>query len=272
MVEGGYIMIVHCIYKITNTVNGKIYIGQTNDPRQRQAQYKSAAKCENFSQIITRAIAKYGFDNFKFEIIAVASTQDAINLAEIAYIKLYNSRDPSIGYNIAEGGAIANTPETLKKISASLKKYYETHDGWLKGGTLTDEWKENISKASMGKPGTNVGKTFDDEWKVGISKSLADKPRVDLRRFSDEQEKEICRLYVEEEKSMYALGQQFDCQRTLIDDILQRNGVEKRKSNYTGHSNGKNIFTKEQEKEICEIYKSGSTSRSMLAKQLLENF
>lgn len=114
---------------------------------------------------------------------------------------------------------------------------------------------------------TNSGKKFSEEWKLGMSKASAGKNKIDMRRFTEEIEREICRLYVDENKSTYFLGKQFNCQRTTIADILKRHGIEIRKSNYTGHNNGKNLFSIEQEIEICEKYLIGNISRSELARQ-----
>jgi group I intron endonuclease len=259
---------MHYLYKITNTENNKIYIGQTNNPSLRWSQHKSNAKYDRGNQIITRAITKYGADVFTFDVIATCLTQDDVDILEEQVIQQYDGRNKDKGYNVDIGGNTSpRTPEILAKISEALQKHYETHDGWLKGKTLSKEWKENISKAAMGKEGTNTGKTFNDEWVANISKSLAGRARKSKRRFSEEIEKEICRLYFEKEKSMYALGKQFNCQKTLISDILQRHNVKMRQSNYTGHSNGKNIFSLEQEMEICNKYLLGNVSRSELSRQ-----
>jgi len=259
---------MHYLYKITNTENKKVYIGQTNNPPLRWSQHKSNAKYERGQQVITRAISKYGADVFEFDVIATCLTQDDVDIVEDQLISQYDSRNKEIGYNIDRGGNVTpRTPEIVGKISAALQKHYETHDNWNKGGTLTDEWKAKISKALTGKVGTNTGKTFDDEWKLKMSKSSTGKEHKSRRRFAEDIEKEICRLYVEAEKSMYALGKQFECLRTTIADILRRQNIETRKSNYTGHTNGRNIFSLEQEKEICKIYQAGNISRRGLAKQ-----
>lgn len=259
---------MHYLYRITNTENKKVYIGQTNNPSLRWSQHRSNAKYDRGNQVITRAITKYGADAFEFDEIAGCLTQESADIIEEQLIAQYNSRNPNKGYNVAaSGNTTPRTPELLKKISDGLNKFYETNDGWNKGGTLTEEWKNKISQSHIGLPGTNNGKTFDDEWRLNISKAQAGKDQKSKRRFFEEIEKEICRLYVEEEKSMYALGQQFDCQRTLIADILQRNNIETRKSNYTGHSNGRNIFTQEQEKEICDLYMTGNVNKRKLAEQ-----
>lgn len=259
---------MHFIYKITNTVNEKVYIGQTNNPSLRWSQHKSNAKYNRGQQVITRALTKYGADVFEFEVIVTCKTQKDVDFLEEQVIQQYDSRNPEKGYNVDRGGNTSpRTPEIGKKISAALKEHYETHNGWLKGQTLSEEWKKNISEASMGKDGTNTGKSFDNEWKVAMSKSQAGVPQISRRRFSEEIEKEICRLYIEEEKSMYALGKKFNCQRNTVADILSRYGIETRQSNYTSHSNGKNIFSLEQEIEICKIYQKGNISRSELSRQ-----
>ena len=57
------------IYIIKNKFNAKVYIGQTVNPTQRWAQYKSAAQKKPEAQLITKAMNKYGFDNFWMEIL-----------------------------------------------------------------------------------------------------------------------------------------------------------------------------------------------------------
>lgn len=164
---------MHYVYKITNTENNKVYIGQTNSPSLRWSQHKSNAKCNRGNQIITRAISKYGVNNFEFDVIATCRTQEDVDITEEQVIQQYDSRNKEKGYNVDIGGNTSpRTPEISQKISTALQKYYKTHNSWLKGGSLTDEWKKNISKASIGKDGTNTGKTFDDEWKNNISISL----------------------------------------------------------------------------------------------------
>jgi group I intron endonuclease len=114
---------------------------------------------------------------------------------------------------------------------------------------------------------TNLGKKFDDEHKLNMSQAAAGVPKLNKRKFSEEVELEICRLYVEEEMSTYALAKNFDCYRSVIQNILIRENISIRQSNYIGHFNGRNIFTLDQEKEICELYANESITRTALAKQ-----
>ena len=164
---------MHYIYKIINTVNQKVYIGQTNDPSLRWSQHKSNAKYNRGNQVITRALTKYGVNAFNFEVIVGCLTQEDVDVLEDQIIHQYDSRNKEKGYNVDTGGnTTPRTPEIGAKISAALKEHYEINDGWNKGGTLTEEWKNKISTSHIGLPGTNTGKTFDDEWRNKISSSL----------------------------------------------------------------------------------------------------
>lgn len=91
-----------CIYKITNNINGKIYIGQTIHPDRRWKEHQRMAKTHYDDFPIHLAIAKYGVENFSFEILE----KDVINYdeREKELIKQYNSLRPN-GYNVAEGGS-----------------------------------------------------------------------------------------------------------------------------------------------------------------------
>lgn len=141
----------HYIYKWTNLINNKIYIGMTVNPRQRVAQYKNAVKYES-QDVIHRALRKYGFHNFTYELIAFFDNFYMANDAEIFYIALFNSRDSSIGYNVAAGGCRFVDSEIGKLISIGLKKRYANKASILKGKPLSEAHKAAISKGSMGKP------------------------------------------------------------------------------------------------------------------------
>ena len=88
------------IYQITNLINGKIYIGQTNNIQKRWANHK----CSNDpDMVIARALRKYGVDNFHFEILLRGLTPEEANQKEVELIKEKNSLVPN-GYNVATGG------------------------------------------------------------------------------------------------------------------------------------------------------------------------
>ena len=112
----------HTLYKITNSVNGKIYIGQTKQSlsdRLCKHFYDSTVRDSYFS----RAIKKYGKGNFKIEAIDFASSQEDANKKEIFYINLYRARNREIGYNTSCGGDVFDkTMEEIAKHCHSKKR------------------------------------------------------------------------------------------------------------------------------------------------------
>ena len=123
------------IYKITNKLNNKLYIGLTTKarPTDRFSQHRYAARHlqnEDHSYL-HRAMAQDGVDNFIFEII---EETDDINLPEREqyWITFYNTFAPN-GYNLTEGGegtsgyCKPHTQETREKIQNSLQTFYDTH-------------------------------------------------------------------------------------------------------------------------------------------------
>ena len=85
------------IYKITNQINNKIYIGQSVDISKRWHYYKSPPETLNYKSKIISAIKKYGIENFTFEVLEECSINE-LDKKEYYYIKLYDSIDK--GYNI----------------------------------------------------------------------------------------------------------------------------------------------------------------------------
>lgn len=111
------------VYKITNLVNGKIYIGQTiNSVDSRFKQHLYQATRENKGSAIYAAISKYGKDNFVVEsLVSGDYSKVELNELEAFYIKKYESLYPK-GYNLQTGGCSFLVAESLKKrISTTLK-------------------------------------------------------------------------------------------------------------------------------------------------------
>lgn len=91
---------IKAIYKITNLLNNKIYIGQSIHPEKRWKEHQQHAKACDDNYPIHLAINKYGANNFSFEILEW--TEDYDN-EEAKLIQEYNSLVPN-GYNLIEGG------------------------------------------------------------------------------------------------------------------------------------------------------------------------
>ena len=85
-------MVIIFIYKITNTVNNKVYIGQSIRPiEQRFKRHINDAINNKLDTHFARAIRKYGAECFYIEEIDSASTQEELNQKEQYWIRFYNS-------------------------------------------------------------------------------------------------------------------------------------------------------------------------------------
>lgn len=155
----------HFIYKITNLINDKIYIGQTNNPKRRWSEHKREAKKTYPCILIDKKIKQYGIENFTFEIITcIISTKNKeenyiiINNVETEIIKQEKSHISfGSGYNIDYGGK--NSPrsdETRNKISKSNtgKIISEITKQKIKELWKNPEWKEKNLQA---RPSINSG-------------------------------------------------------------------------------------------------------------------
>jgi len=95
------------IYKATNKINDKIYIGQTThtfENKVKEYQTASQSNCKT-NRIFIRALRKYGFSAFIFDVIDnTPKTLKELNKKEIFWISFYQSTSPNIGYNIDNGG------------------------------------------------------------------------------------------------------------------------------------------------------------------------
>lgn len=145
----------YCVYKHT-APNGKVYIGITcQKPSDRFANGKGYKKNEHFS----RAIRKYGWSNFKHEIVVDGLTLDEANNKEIELIAASNSTNSRFGYNNMSGGnqGAAASADTRKRRSRASKKnwtsaeYREKISMALTGIARSDETRQKMSLAKLGK-------------------------------------------------------------------------------------------------------------------------
>ena len=157
------------IYKLTNTINNKFYIGQTISSLDRRwSEHVSSAR-QNKPWVICNAIRKYGADSFTREIIASADSKEELNTLEISYIA---ELSPHYNMTIGGGGLGSPSQEVREKISTSGKSRQ-----------FTDEHKKNISKGLKGR-----------EVKEATRKKLSDMFKGKSLRKSAMSQKEIDRL------------------------------------------------------------------------------
>lgn len=120
------------LYKITNKITGKCYIGVTIQPtiQKRWNQHINSLNYKEGCPLLKKSMKKHGIENFKFEILLICFDQDVVKY-EKEYIAKYNSQQPN-GYNILSGGQIGDgfvgykhSPETIEKIKETGRLFRE---------------------------------------------------------------------------------------------------------------------------------------------------
>lgn len=176
----------YTIYKITNLINNKVYIGQTIQlPEKRWNAHKSKSRTYEGSDVpLLNAIRKHRIKNFTFEPICSCFDIGELNRKEIYFIEKYKSTNRDFGYNIHPGGH-NNIPtiETRKKLSnACLGR-----SGYWKGKKLSKSHCEKLSISHIGKmKGSGCGvKKGNIPWNKGLkcrplSESQKNKQTVSL--------------------------------------------------------------------------------------------
>lgn len=219
------------IYQIVNKVNGKKYVGSSNDIMKRWSLHKSLLnRKKHHSTHLQSAWDKHGKDKFIFEIIENVEDNSLLYEREQYWLDLYKTYNGENGYNISKDSKAAtrgrtHSEETKQKISKAHKgklrsdmtgpnniwfgkhlpeeikrKIKENHADCRKeknafyGKKHTVETKEKISKANKGK---YIGKIFSEETKQKMREKRA------LQIFSDET-KEKLRKRFQGEGSFFA--------------------------------------------------------------------
>jgi group I intron endonuclease len=150
------------IYKITNTVNSKIYIGKTIRIKDRWSKHLYfLRKGNHVNKHLSAAFKMYGEEAFRFDIIEVCSPEN-LSEREIYWIGFYQSYRPANGYNKTMGGeGNSGTEETRLKISNSLRGIKHTPERnlnrslALKGKLFSEERKVSLSKSRKRQHQTN---------------------------------------------------------------------------------------------------------------------
>jgi group I intron endonuclease len=148
------------IYKLTNTINNKIYIGKTERTLKLHLS-RYLYKGKGNKQIISKAINKYGHGNFLFEIIYFAKINDDLSSIEMEFIKKFNSNNLEIGYNLTNGGegtkGSKRTNEQLINQSLRMKGKFCGDKNPFYGKKHSEETKEKIRQSNK-RRAKNYGK------------------------------------------------------------------------------------------------------------------
>lgn len=129
---------IYSIYKVTNKVNGKIYIGFDSNWPKRKYSHKSYSKTDNYFYKFYNAIRKYGWETFEWEVICQSLDGEyLLSILEPYFIEYYDSYRN--GYNITKGGegrlGAFHTKEAIQK---------------MKNKVFSKNTREKMSKSSIG--------------------------------------------------------------------------------------------------------------------------
>lgn len=196
------------IYKITNLINNKIYIGQTKQHYlDRWTQHKSHARTNSSNHKLAKAIRKYGEENFFVEVVEKCSYEE-LDEKEIYWIKYYNSIKE--GYNIQPGGH-GNSYQELENQQDIINYYYKCHNQQktCEHFNITDyKLRQLLTKNNLPTDKTNYGKHAREAVKI-----------VELNKIF-ESETDCAKFFIE---NNLCQTKKIDCAKTRISYGINHN-------------------------------------------------
>jgi len=177
------------IYKVTNIINNKSYIGQTINKLERRKynHIRDAFLGQSDNSYFHRAIAKYGPDQFIWNIICECDCE-LLDVLETFYIMIHNTHSSSGGYNISWGGG----GNRGYKHTDEIKKVIGQHHTGVKSPWLSEMNKSQKMREISSK--THKGKTVSEQSRKKMSESkkllVGDKsPRYGVKHCEESKQK-----------------------------------------------------------------------------------
>jgi group I intron endonuclease len=161
------------LYKHTNKINGKVYVGITQqEPKDR---FKSGSAYRN-NLHFKSAIEKYGWDNFSHEVLKTGLSESEAKDRETKTIEALESNNPLKGYNKSTGG---EAPRLNEEQRQNRRNHLIALAKSRSGKHLSEQHRERISRSNTGKkyPGRGTGRILSDESKLKISMANSGKKR-----------------------------------------------------------------------------------------------
>lgn len=171
------------VYKLTNNINGKVYIGITKLGIEWRFRRHVLDAQRGSEKAIHRALVKYGPENFTREILVEVDGHEEAKSLEMRYVASCRSHVNDHGYNMTAGGdgsiGFKHSQKSKEKMSRARK-----------GRIITPEWRANLSASTKGRPKTeesnrkrsiaHIGKTKSANHRANIRAALIGRPRPDL--------------------------------------------------------------------------------------------
>jgi group I intron endonuclease len=216
------------VYKITNLINGKLYIGKADDVVERWQKHLSDTRTMR-GFILHNAIRKYGKENFDISVIEECESEEKALEREMFWIAEYKTNickyGNQFGYNLTDGGegisGNVRSPESRKKMSEASRgrPKSEFHKEQLRlakvGAKLSPEHKANIGKAGIGRKQPESAKL-----KLSINHTGENNPQAVL---NEQKVREIRILFVENTLSNKEISVKYGVAPRTIRDI--KNGI-----------------------------------------------
>lgn len=167
----------YILYEHRNKINGKRYIGITNNKMKR---WYGKGKHYDGCPYFFAAIQKYGWDNFEHNVLIYDLTREEASQLEKYYIEMFKTCDKAFGYNLAEGGVNAPTmlgkhhsEETRQKMSESAvgrvisNEQRQSHSKWM-----SENFRGMRNPKSRAVRCINTGEVFETQSEAAEAKNV----------------------------------------------------------------------------------------------------
>jgi len=196
------------VYKYTNKINGKIYVGITT--RTIEIRHKEHLKAINDSYYFHRALKKYGVNNFELETLCACNDFEELKEKEKFYIKHLNSfvrSKNSKGYNMTLGGegtvGFKHSLKSKLNMSNLSKEFYKNNPHPAKGVTFSEERKKRQSISMKGKYDGEKNPYYGKKHRKEVKNIMSEKAK---ERFSKGKHPMLGKKLSEETKKKISLS------------------------------------------------------------------
>ena len=212
------------VYKITNNINNKVYVGITKDYKTRWRQHittSSNTAHEEYNKVLYYAFRKYGLDNFTFDVIYEGLSIEDAKAAEITMIEDLGSIVKKNGYNVTPGGDLVETTRGLRGEDSPRAKLTEVQAKDIISRRDSGELQQNVFKDYQNVLLFHGG--FQSIWSGNSWKHL--QPTVLTKRhgrrfLTDEEVRNIRSAVANKIKSYKALGEDYGVPASTISNII----------------------------------------------------
>lgn len=160
------------IYKLTNTVNNKIYIGLTTQGTENRFKLHCWKAGQGSDYPLHVAIREFGKESFRREILESVENPTIARERERYFVKIFNSQDKNVGYNTTAGGEYFEVTDEMRKAMSKAQKgrrhteSFKSVLQYTKDGEFIREYASMTdAEAITGVSRTSIGRTLSKKLK-----------------------------------------------------------------------------------------------------------